>query len=82
MVDSSFPFLALDNILLSGCITVYVAICFMKDILATSKFGQFWKKKSDRNIHMQLLVWTYIFNSFEKMPSPRLAGSYSGVGVC
>lgn len=45
MVDSSFPLLALDSILLSGCIAIYLAISFMKDILFTSKFGQFWKKK-------------------------------------
>ena len=35
-------FLTLNNISLSGCTTVYLSICQLKDILVASKFWQLW----------------------------------------
>lgn len=61
-------FIALNNILLSGCTTVCLLIHVLKDFLVASKFWQLNK--------VQVSVWTKVFNSSGQTPRSVTAGSY------
>ena len=53
-------FLALNNIPLSGCTTVYLFIHLTKDILVASKFCQFWIKLLHTSMSMFLCEHNFL----------------------